>query len=137
MAKLRHIAIATRDPGFTANFYKKHFGMKEAGVIENDLGEGFYLTDGVMNLAVIKKRGPWTNLADDDPDFIGIDHFGFVVDDLEETMQLLKEDGSREVADLYQGVGEETVYYERKFLAPDDVVIDVSEEGWVGSEKEL
>ena len=137
LAKLRHIAIATHDPESTAAFYKKHFGMEEAGVIDNELGKGVYLSDGVMNLAVIKKQGPWTNLPDDDPNFTGIDHFGFIVDDLEKTMEQLENDGSREVADLYQGAGKETVCYERKFLAPDGVVIDVSEHGWVGANREV
>ena len=133
MAKLRHIAIATKDPKATAEFYKKHFDMKEAGKIENNLGEGVYLSDGVVNLAVIKMRGRWTNLPGEDMNFTGIHHFGFIVDDLEESMRKLEQDGSREVADLYQGEGEETVYYERKFLAPDGVVVDLSESGWAGA----
>ena len=133
MAKLRHIAIATKDPKATAEFYKKHFDMKEAGTIENSLGEGVYLSDGVVNLAVIKMRGRWTNLPGEDMNFTGIHHFGFIVEDLEESMRKLEQDGSREVADLYQGEGEETVYYERKFLAPDGVVVDLSESGWAGA----
>ena len=71
MAKLRHIAIATKDPKATAGFYKKHFGMKEAGIIENDLGEGVYLSDGVVNPAVLKLRSRWTNLPGEDINFTG------------------------------------------------------------------
>lgn len=137
MAKLRHIAIATKDPKKTAEFYKKHFGMKEAGIIENDLAEGCYLSDGVVNLAVLKFRIPNTDLPWDGPDFTGIHHFGFIVDDLEESMRRLEEDGSRMVANLYKGRGEETVYYERKYLAPDGVVIDISERGWVGAKRDM
>ena len=40
---------------------------------------------------------------------------------------------ARQVADGYQGAGEETVYYERKFLAPDGVVIDLTDHGWAGA----
>ena len=88
MAKLRHIAIATKDPDATAEFYKKHFEMKEVGTIENDLAEGVYLSDGVVNLAVIKMRSRWTNLPGEDINFTGIHHFGFIVEDLEESIRI-------------------------------------------------
>ena len=137
MAKLRHIAIATKDPKKTAEFYKKHFEMKDAGIIENDLAEGCYLTDGVVNLAILKFRSANTSLPWDSADFTGIHHFGFIVDDLKEAMRRLEEDGSTMVASYYQGRGEETVYYERKYVAPDNVVIDISERGWVGAKRDV
>ncbi len=137
MAKLRHIAVATKDPKSTAAFYKKHFEMEEVGTIENELGEGVYLSDGVVNLAVIKILAPWTDLPTEDVNFTGIHHFGFIVEDLEDSSGGLERDGSREVADFYRGRGEETVFYERKFLAPDNVVIDISERGWVGAKGDV
>ncbi|MFQ5911704.1 MAG: VOC family protein [Nitrospinota bacterium] len=137
MAKLRHIAVATRDPQTTAEFYKKHFEMREVGTIDNDLGEGVYLSDGVVNLAVLKIRSPWTNRPQEDVNFTGIHHFGFIVEDIQRSAEALKQGGSEEVAGQYRGRGEDTVFYERKFLAPDDVVIDISEGGWAGANKEV
>ena len=133
MAKLRHIAIATKDPDATAEFYKKHFEMKEVGTIENDLGEGVYLSDGVVNLAVIKMRSRWTNLPGEDINFTGIHHFGFIVEDMEKAAGALEADGSELAADRYEGRGEDTVFYELKYTAPDDVVVDISQRGWVGA----
>lgn len=133
MAKLRHIAVATKDPEKTAEFYKKHFEMEVAGRIENDLAEGYYLSDGVVSLAILKFRIPNSNRSWDSENFTGIHHFGFIVDDLEETAKRLEEDNSELAAGYYRGQGEETVYYERKYTAPDDVVLDISERGWVGA----
>ena len=133
MAKLRHIAVATKDPENTSEFYKKHFEMEVAGRIENDLAHGYYLTDGVVCLAILKFKIPNSNRSWDSENYTGIHHFGFIVEDLEESMRKLERDGAREVADGYQGAGEETGYYERKFLAPDGVVIDLTEHGWAGA----
>lgn len=50
MAKIKHIAIRTPDPEKTAAFYKKVFGLEEAGKARS----GVYLTDGYINLAILK-----------------------------------------------------------------------------------
>ena len=49
----------------------------------------------------------------------------------------LEADGSELAADRYKGRGEGTVFYELKYTAPDDVVIDISERGWVGANSEV
>ncbi len=133
MAKLRHIAVSTKDPEKTAEFYKKHFEMEVAGLIDNDLAQGYYLSDGVVCLAILKFKVANSNRSWDSENFTGIHHLGFIVDDLQETVKNLEEDGSELAAGCYRGRGEETVYYERKYTAPDDVVFDISERGWVGA----
>lgn len=133
MAKLRHIAVATKDPERTAEFYKRHFEMEVAGVIDNEMAEGYYLSDGVVCLAVLKFRSANSNRSWDSENFTGIHHFGFIVDDVKATARRLEEDGSELAADRYRGWGSETVFYEMKYTAPDDVVFDISERGWVGA----
>jgi len=133
MAKLRHIAVATKDPEKTIEFYKKHFEMEVAGRIENDLAQGYYLTDGVVCLAILKFKIPNSNRSWDSENYTGIHHFGFIVEDMEKAARALEADGSELAADRYEGRGADTVFYELKYTAPDDVVVDISQRGWVGA----
>ena len=50
MARIKHIAIRTGDVEKTAAFYKEAFGLKQVGLGQN----GIYLTDGHLNIAVLK-----------------------------------------------------------------------------------
>ena len=85
MAKIRHIALATKDPEKVANFYKAAFEMKEvgrSGPPNPKPGQvyGVYLSDGTLNMAIL-------NFGNDDqlgkgPDYVGLHHFGVLVDDL-------------------------------------------------------
>ncbi len=52
MTRIKHIAIRTPDPEKTAAFYKDVFGLKEVGQART----GFYLSDGYINLAILKSR---------------------------------------------------------------------------------
>ena len=54
MPKLRHIAITTPDVEKTAKFYIEVFGMKEVGKINDPGTTGCFLTDGELNLAILK-----------------------------------------------------------------------------------
>src|SRR5690349_17917390 len=54
MAKIKHIAISSQDPDKTAKFYVDVFGMKQVGRIDNPNTTGYYLTDGDLNLAILK-----------------------------------------------------------------------------------
>src|SRR5499426_863091 len=46
MARIRHIAIATRDLEATTQFYIEGLGLKQVGKINTPTSEGYYLTDG-------------------------------------------------------------------------------------------
>ena len=72
-----------RIPRVTAEFYKKHFELKELFRQPKDTGEdGVWLSDGYIYFAILKhgpimpKLGP-----DQSSDFCGIHHIGFMVDD--------------------------------------------------------
>ena len=53
MARIRHIAIATQQPETTAKFYIEGLGLKEVGKVSSSTAEGYYLSDGHVNLAIL------------------------------------------------------------------------------------
>lgn len=58
-AKIRHIAMATQDPGRIANFFKQALGLQQIGVANSDLATGYFLTDGYINLAILKFKNDY------------------------------------------------------------------------------
>ena len=58
-AKIRHIAIATQDPDQIAHFFKQALGLKQVGVANSDLATGYFLTDGYINLAILKFKNDY------------------------------------------------------------------------------
>ena len=83
-AKIRHIAIATQDPDKIANFFKQALGLKQVGVANSDLATGYFLTDGYLNLAILKFKNDYAAYTEGAPRYEGLHHFGFKVDNLEE-----------------------------------------------------
>jgi catechol 2,3-dioxygenase-like lactoylglutathione lyase family enzyme len=78
MAKLRHLAIVTTDPGKLADFYEKALGLEVQQRADNG---NVFMTDGYMNIALL------TNKAEGKPS--GLNHFGFEIEDMDEiTAQL-------------------------------------------------
>src|SRR5205823_824499 len=53
-AKLRHIAISVPELRPAAEFYKKTFGLEEVNYVETPYGDGLSLSDGVINLTLLK-----------------------------------------------------------------------------------
>ena len=134
MAKIKHIAIRTPDPEATAKFYKEVFGLEEAGVA----GSGFYLTDGYLNLAILKSKDEGSKESPRDAaGYAGIDHLGFLVDDTDETCAKLDEAGATpmigrvNVTPVHADTAQS--YYEIKYRGPDNQVIDITTSGWVGN----
>ncbi|MDP3767881.1 MAG: VOC family protein, partial [Dehalococcoidia bacterium] len=56
MAKLRHIAISVPDPEKSAQFYEAAFGLTRVGTTDSPLATGVYLSDGVINVALLKYK---------------------------------------------------------------------------------
>ena len=56
MAKLRHIAITVPDPERAAEFYMRAFGLERVGSTDWEGAHGVYLSDGVMNIALLHYR---------------------------------------------------------------------------------
>ena len=57
MARLRHIAVVVKDLDKAAAFYQDVFDLKRVGREDLDLGSAVYMTDGVINLALLNFKG--------------------------------------------------------------------------------
>jgi catechol 2,3-dioxygenase-like lactoylglutathione lyase family enzyme len=136
MPKIRHIALATQDPAKTAEFYKTMFGFREvgrAGSPDNPkaIAWGFYLSDGTLNLAVLKFQN--IDQLGRGLDYVGIHHFGVLVDDLDEYRKKLEAAGAPCIMEQAHAPSTQGANYETKFRGPDGVVFDLSEHAWVGA----
>src|SRR5829696_2476428 len=87
MAKIRHIAICGQDTNALSDFYKATFGMHEIRRQDGQNGLSIFLSDGYLNLAVLP--------ADANGGREGIYHFGFQVEDVQETGRVGKEAGAK------------------------------------------
>lgn len=132
MPKLRHIALATNDPEATARFYKEAFGFKEVARQKDSgkpdqLAHGVYLSDGTLNIAILKFHSDQLGKG---MDYVGLHHFGVLIDDNEKWVEHLESIG----ADCFmrRPPGAEG-FFETKFRGPDGVVFDISDHPWAGS----
>src|ERR1043166_10034627 len=80
MAKLRHIAIAVKDPEAAATFFEQAFGMTRAG----NAMRGVYMTDGIMNVALLNFAEEPVAGMEGQKNVTGLIHFGMWVDSVEE-----------------------------------------------------
>lgn len=133
MAKLRHIAIAVEDPEATARFYETVFGMERVGETRSSIADGIYLSDGVVNLAILDYKTDEAAGKDKGKDYVGVHHFGFWVDDLQEAEDAIEANGGEFFLDL--PVDRESLYYEKKYRDPNGIIFDISHNGWVGTSK--
>lgn len=138
MAKIRHIALSTQDPEKTAKFYVDVFGMKQIGRVDHPAVGGYFLSDGDINVAVLKFKNDAAAGAERGKEYCGIHHIGFQVESLEAIAERLAAAGSPRRDDVNEalGVGKTDQRYanvEVKYSGPDGVMLDVSETGWVGA----
>ena len=132
MAKLRHVAIQCDDPDTTAKFYCAVMEMKEMyriGLEKSDSEGAIYLSDGVVNLALIRILRP------DFPNYLprGLNHIGFVVENLDEAVAFAEKHGARTVRTGHEI--KEGEFWEHKMVGPDNVgfdLYDVRGRGWPG-----
>ena len=142
MAKIKHIAIATQDPEKTANYYKEVFDLEEVGKVNNDNAEGYYLSDGHINLAILKFKNEVVAGEEFGTAYSGIHHIGFQVEDVGSTDARLRKADSLPRAEINaalhadMGTGHGGRNVELKYNGPDGVMIDISQSGWVGTESD-
>jgi len=140
MAKIRHIALSTQDPDKTAKFYIDVFGLKQVGRVDSPGASGYYLTDGDINLAILKFKSDVVAGVERGKDWSGLHHFGFQVDDMPAIAERLQAAGAPKRDDvnnalLGSSMGERRHggNVEVKYSGPDGIMVDVSESGWVGT----
>ena len=130
MARLRHFAVCVSDLDKSAKFYEEVFGLKRVGEETLELGSGVYLSDGVVNLALLKLKGTYGTDGVDNSQYVGAHHFGFIVDDVDEMRKRIEAAGGK----FFFTLGDpEKHNFESKFKDPDGVIFDISKKGWLGS----
>jgi catechol 2,3-dioxygenase-like lactoylglutathione lyase family enzyme len=103
--------------------------MKKVGETDWENARGVYLSDGTINLALLHykteeaagKRGR---------DFVGVHHFGFLVDDVDAAMKAVEAAGATHWMGEPSGGSK---FYEVKYHDPDGIAFDITANGWAGA----
>jgi catechol 2,3-dioxygenase-like lactoylglutathione lyase family enzyme len=112
MGKLRHVALYADDIEATAAFYEKAFELKR--VLVRDFA--ITLSDGVVSLAIVDaRRNPHGRT--------GLDHVGFLVDDMEAAAAKLTAAGSEHCGQIARERANSGI--ERKYRDPNGLVFDI------------
>jgi catechol 2,3-dioxygenase-like lactoylglutathione lyase family enzyme len=118
-AKIRHIAIFSHDTPKLAQFYTTTFGMNEVARGQADeKGQAIYLSDGYINLAILPTRGQREE---------GIEHFGFLVEDCQQTGKVAQAAGAKYQISPRPRDGR---YAEFRIHDPVGTPVDLAEKGW-------
>ena len=136
MPRIKHIAIATQDPEATAKFYREGLGLREAGVVNSVAAEGYYLTDGYINVAILRFKDDDSATTEGGPRYTGIHHFGFEVNGMAEAEEQILAAGAVHRPSSITAENAQLPRHgnvEVKFTGPDGVTVDLSEAGWVGT----
>src|SRR5258708_30042165 len=132
MPRIKHIAMTTKDPGKTAAFYKEAFGLQEIRRAPNG---AVFLTDGYINLAILNwKTEKSADVGANGPNYSGIHHFGFEVEDLDEAAASLERARGERLEekagpDMEMAAGGHP-HLAMKWAGPDGGVLRLSHPGW-------
>ncbi len=97
-----------------------------------------FLSDGHINLAILNHKDERSlDMGAHGPNFSGIHHFGFEVEDLDAACDKLEQARARRLSakdgvDAAMASGGHA-NFEMKWSGPDGVVIDISHTGWEGT----
>jgi catechol 2,3-dioxygenase-like lactoylglutathione lyase family enzyme len=127
MPKLRHIAIAAKDPDAMALFYIKAFDFKEVRRSDGPLAYGYHLSDGTIDLAILRFK---TDQIGKGMDYTGLHHFGVLVEDVASASDKLEGLGGTHYIDREEP---RAGYFEAKFFGPEGILFDIAEEPWTGA----
>ncbi|MCH0563865.1 SgcJ/EcaC family oxidoreductase [Streptomyces sp. MUM 136J] len=116
--KLRHLAIVARAPEELADFYSSVFGME---LFHRDPDGSCFLSDGYLTLALIKHR-----LDGETP--VGMNHFGFHVENTADVSDALVAAGTPEPAERFT----DRPYAEYRAMDPEGNWFDLSAHGFGG-----
>ncbi len=129
MAKLRHIAIAAKDPDAMAEFYVKAFDFKIVRSNDGPLAYGHHLSDGTIDLAILRFK---TDQLGKGMDYTGLHHFGILVEDVDDAAKVAEALGGKHYMD--QADPARTGGFEVKMYGPEGVLFDIAEHPWTGTE---
>ena len=112
MGKLRHVALYADDIEKTARFYEQAFGLERVLQREHVIT----LSDGVVSLAIADMRVSRTGRK-------GLDHVGFLVEDMEAAAARLESLGSAHCGQISRARADPGI--ERKYSDPNGLVFDI------------
>jgi methylmalonyl-CoA/ethylmalonyl-CoA epimerase len=127
---IRHVALSVTDPWETAEFYKQTVGLEEVAELDGPLAEGVFLTDGVVNLAILHFKSDEAAQGTG-ADYVGIHHIGFWVDDVVEASKVSRSNG----AVWIMGDPNNPDGYEVKHTDLSGIIYDLAAHGWAGAQK--
>jgi catechol 2,3-dioxygenase-like lactoylglutathione lyase family enzyme len=126
--KLRHIAISVPDKEKAAKFYEETFGFERV----SQSRVATRLSDGVVNITLLQFETEEDAGDERGKDFIGLHHFGVLVDDIEATKHAIEAHGGK----YHPGpTGHAPASAEYKFRDPNGIVFDISTQGWDGAKR--
>ena len=131
--KLRHLALSVPDPEKAAEFYMSAFGMEKVTSVKAPMADGVYLTDGTINVALLRYKDDRPMGGGKTKDWFGVHHFGFWVDDVTETQKQIEDAGGQWFMGEMEG---DNVFYELKFADPNGTIFDITHTGWGGARKD-
>ena len=124
--KPRHIAISVPDKAKTAKFYEETFGFERV----SQSRVATRLSDGVMNITLLQFETEEDASDERGKDFVGLHHFGILVEDIETMKQSIEAHGGKH----HPGpTGHAPANAEHKFHDPNGIVFDISTHGWDGA----
>ncbi|MEJ8639572.1 VOC family protein [Streptomyces sp. MS2.AVA.5] len=115
---LRHLAIVVRNPEALATFYSDVFDMT---VFHRDPDGSCFLSDGYFSLALLSHQ-----LDGDTP--VGMNHFGFHVEDTAEMSERLESEGALKPAERHTT----RPFAEYRAMDPEGNWFDLSAHGFGG-----
>lgn len=142
MGKLRHIAFISQQPKVLSDFYQKYFGFEECKVFPSG---SRMVIDPLFNLAFLQQAAvsvavSGTHRADGSETelTVGIHHYGFLVDNLEQAVAKLPAGLTRGAnPQISAGVSgpEAARPAEVRFIDPWGNNVDLSSRGFLGREE--
>ena len=130
MLKIRHIALASKNPGQAAEFYKNAFGWRELQRMGKDLNDpaGVVLSDGSISVTILRFA---TDQIGKGLDYEGFHHMGVVVDDVDAERARIDAMGVPCIVEAHEIPA--NAQFEIKFQGPSDIVFDITDVAWPGS----
>jgi catechol 2,3-dioxygenase-like lactoylglutathione lyase family enzyme len=119
MAKIRYIALMTKDPEKLAEFYKDFLGMEE--IASSDQGD-ISLTDSFYNMTLFRIREEFGEKVEP-----GLHHLGFEVENLQAVQARLKQ--LYPTAEVLEERGE-PCYGELRIIDPHGMAVTLSEKSF-------
>lgn len=122
---INHVHIRSADPHALASWYEKHFGAKiisEREVMPGTITISMEVGGPVRLNVSSKPEGASDERAVAELNRLGLEHFGFDVEDLEADLDRLEGAGIRIVLPLTEVVGGTRLAY---IEGPDDVLIEL------------